>query len=310
MVMACRAESDREPLFWWTDRSGRVRVRRRREGADPWRVRQPLLQAAARAAVVGVAVLAGVAGASLPARAADDRLERIEASGTLRVCIWPDYYSITYRNPRTGDLEGIDIDMARAFAKDLGVAVSFVDSSFADLVRVMTTDACDIAMHGVGVREDRARFMDFSEPHLISGIYAVAPLEHPTIHDWGDIDRPGHVVAVQKGTYMEPEMRARLHEADLDVVDEFKEREQEVMSGRADVFMTDYPYGRRMADLTDWARLIEPPEPLAPTPYAYAVPKGEPTWLARVNAFVRAAKADGRLRAAAERNGLLPILSE
>ena len=25
--------------------------------------------------------------------------ERVKASGTLRVCIWPDYYGITWRNP-------------------------------------------------------------------------------------------------------------------------------------------------------------------------------------------------------------------
>ena len=253
---------------------------------------------------------AGVAGLSTPSHAADDnRLARIEASGTLRVCIWPDYYSITYRNPRTGDLEGIDIDMARALADDLEVDLAFVDSSFAELVAAMTEDRCDIAMHGVGVRADRAEHMAFSEPHLVSGIYAVTPLEHPTIKTWDDIDEPGIIAVVQKGTYMEPEMRAYLKQATLTVVDAFLAREQEVMSGRADVFMTDYPYGRRMADLTDWARLLAPPEPLAPTPYAYAVPKGEPAWLERVNAFVRAVKADGRLRAAAEHNGLLPILA-
>jgi ABC-type amino acid transport substrate-binding protein len=260
--------------------------------------------------VIALIALTLVASLSPTARAADDdRLARIEASGTLRVCIWPDYYSITFRNPRTGDLEGIDIDMARAFADDLGADLEVVDSSFAELVAAMTEDRCDIAMHGVGVRADRAEHMDFSEPHLVSGIYAVTSLEHPTVKTWDDIDQPGIIVVVQKGTYMEPVMRTYLKRASLTVVDAFLAREQEVMSGRADVFMTDYPYGRRMADLTDWARLLAPEEPLAPTPYAYAVPKGEPTWLERVNAFVRAVKADGRLRAAAERNGLLPILA-
>ncbi|SDH12815.1 substrate-binding periplasmic protein [Roseospirillum parvum] len=240
---------------------------------------------------------------------APDRLRAIEARGSVRVCIWPDYYSITYRNPRTGQLEGIDIDMARALADDLGVAVDFVDSSFAELVANLTGDLCDVAMHAVGVRADRARHMDFTAPHLVSGMYAVADRRHPTITDWADIDQPGHVVVVMKGTYMEPEMRGRLKQAELMVVDDFKAREQEVQSGRADVFMTDFPYGKRMADLTDWARLIAPPQPVAPTPYAYAVPKDEPAWLARVDAFVRQVKADGRLAAAGEKHGLTPILA-
>ena len=61
-------------------------------------------------------------------------LDRVKASKVLRVCIWPDYYSITYRNPKTQQLSGIDIDMANELGKDLGVAVRFVDSSFAKLI--------------------------------------------------------------------------------------------------------------------------------------------------------------------------------
>ncbi|WP_155801785.1 ABC transporter substrate-binding protein [Magnetospirillum molischianum] len=252
--------------------------------------------------------IVGAAGTS--ALAADNREATIRQHGVLRVCIWPDYYSITYRNPRTGTLEGIDIDMARALAADLGVTVAFIESSFARLIENLSDDACDIAMHAVGVRPDRATHVAFSQPTLISGIYAVTTRDHPTIHSWADIDHPGTVVVVQKGTYMEPEMRRRLVNAELRVVNAILEREREVQSGRADVFMTDYPYGRRMADLTDWALLLEPPVPVAPTAYAYALPKGEPEWLERVNRFVATVKTDGRLRAAAQRHHLLPILAE
>ncbi|KAA5607688.1 amino acid ABC transporter substrate-binding protein [Roseospira marina] len=255
-------------------------------------------------------LLAGTGGAAEQAEDRVDHLAAIQARGTVRVCIWPGYYSISYRNPRSGTLEGIDIDMAHALADDLGVTVAFVDGSFAELVAAMTSDLCDIAMHGVGVREDRAQSMAFSEPYLTSGIYAVVDRHTEGFDQWADIDAPGHVVVVQKGTYMEPEMRSRLKQAELMVVDQFREREEAVISGRADVFMTDYPYGRRMVDLTDWARLLKPSEPVAPTDYAYAVPLGDPAWLARINAFVRTVKADGRLRAAATRHGLLPILAD
>lgn len=236
--------------------------------------------------------------------AAAGHLDRIQASGEIRVCIWPEYYAITYRDPRTGTLSGIDIDLARALADDLGVHVAFVDSSFAKLAENMARDRCDIAMHAVGIRADRATHMDFSPPYLISGIYAVSARNNAGIGNWSDIDKPGHVVVVQRGTYMEPVMRQTLHQARLEVVDNFLERQRAVESGRADVFMTDYPYGQRMLALTNWARLLEPPQPLAPTPYAYAVPKGDAEWLARVTAFVQAIKADGRLRRFAADHGL------
>lgn len=240
---------------------------------------------------------------------AASRLDDIKAENEIRVCIWPGYFAISYRNPRTNKLEGVDIDMARALAGDLGVSLTFVDSSFAKLAENMTTDKCDISMHGVGIRDSRKAFMDFSEPHLSSGIYAVGMKSNDMIQSWDDIDQNGNIVVVQKGTYMEPVMRDYLKKADLSVVESFKAREQEVEAGRADVFMTDYPYGRRMSRLTDWALLLEPEETLAPTPYAYAVPKGDDEWLAYVNDFVARIKIDGRLRESAKKHGLLPIVA-
>lgn len=241
---------------------------------------------------------------------ADSRLQAVKAQGLVKVCIWPGYFSISYRNPRTNTLEGVDIEMARAFAEYLGVQLEFVESSFALLQENMTNNRCDIAMHGVGVRESRKQFMDFSQPHLRSGIYAVGMKSNSRIQQWQEIDQPENVVVVQKGTYMEPVMRDYLKHAELSVVDSFKAREQEVQSGRADVFMTDYPYGKRMTALTQWALLMAPEQPLAPTPYAYAVPKGDPEWLAEVNRFLDRVKQSGELRAAAERNGLGPIVAE
>jgi cyclohexadienyl dehydratase len=48
-------------------------------------------------------------------------------------------------------------------------------------------------------------------------------------------------------------------------------REQEVQAGRADVFMTDYPYSQRFLANADWARLVSsPPGVYHVTPYAYA----------------------------------------
>mgnify|MGYP000051735825 CR=1 FL=1 len=37
-------------------------------------------------------------------------LEQIAATKTLRVCVWPDYFGISYRDPKTRQLTGIDID--------------------------------------------------------------------------------------------------------------------------------------------------------------------------------------------------------
>lgn len=237
------------------------------------------------------------------------RLEAIRARGALRVCIWPDYFAISYRNPRNSEMEGIDIDMARALAQRLGVRLDLVDTSFAEFMDRLAEHRCDIAMFGVGVTAARAARVDFSTPYLISRVYGVASRDNRRLRSWVDIDQPGVVVAVAAGTVMEPLMRGTLRQAELLVVRPPQTREAELQSGRADVFMSDYPYTRRMVLMHDWVRIIDPPGPIGETVYAYAVAKGDPAWLAEVNAFLVAARADGTLARAAEAHRLTPIVA-
>ena len=236
------------------------------------------------------------------------RLGRILAAKQLRVCVWPDYYGISFRNPKTQTLSGIDIDMAEALASDLGVAVRFIDSSFARLIEDLTGDKCDVAMFAIGINPQRLEKLRFTRPHLASDIYAITTRSNRRIQSWNDIDQPGSLVVVAKGTLHEPVMRQKLNAAELLVVETPHAREQEVQSGRADAFMTDYPFSRRMLETTDWARLIAPDSTYHVTPYAYAMQRGDDTWHARMERFVAETKKDGRLLAAAKRHKLDPIV--
>ncbi|MDP1636299.1 MAG: ABC transporter substrate-binding protein [Gallionellaceae bacterium] len=236
-----------------------------------------------------------------------NRLERVLAGKAVRVCIWPDYYSITYRNPKTQQLSGIDIDMANELGKDLGVAVEFVDSSFAKLIDDVTGDRCDIAMFAIGITPLRSKSLRFTSPHLASDIYAITSKTNRRIKSWADIDKPGSVVAVAKGTLHEPVMKDKLKAAILLILDTPFAREQEVQSGRADVFMTDYPYSQRFLANADWARLVSPPGTYHITPYAYAMQPGDDVWHARIEHFVAEVKRDGRLMTSAKRHKLDPI---
>lgn len=247
-----------------------------------------------------------------PAAAANtsvSHLDRIREAKVVRVCIWPDYYGITYRNPKTQFLSGIDIDMAGELAKDLDVAVKFVDSSFAKLLDDLTHDRCDVAMFAVGITATRAEKLRFTRPYLASDIYAITTRSNRRIRDWEQIDVAGSVVAVAKGTLHESIMKEKLKAAQLLVLDTPFAREQEVQSGRADVFMTDYPYSQRFLVTNDWARLVAPPHSYHITPYAYAVKPGDDKWHARLERFVADIKNDGRLLASARRHKLEAILS-
>ena len=254
-----------------------------------------LFSAAAAALVLALSNAAAQAGPVL---------DKVKSSSLLRVCIWPDYYGITFRNPRTQQLVGIDIDLSAEFGRDHQWKVEHVESSFQKLIDDLKGDRCDVAMFAVGVLPARAEQLAFSRPYLQSDIYAVTTRGNRVVREWADIDKPGVQVAVQAGTFMEPVMAAALKQATMVVVKPPATRERELEAGRVDVFMTDYPYSRRLLDNADWAALISPPKPFHVLPYAYAVKQGDEAWLATVDEFVARIKRDGRLQAAAQRHGL------
>ncbi len=235
-------------------------------------------------------------------------LDRVKANGVVKVCIWPDYYGVTFRSPRDGELRGIDIDLSAAFARDLQVRLEYVESSFAKLIENLETSQCDIAMHAVGITPQREQALRFSQPYLRSDVHGVTTRTNTVVQRWTDIDKPGVNVAVQAGTFMEPVMAAALKHARLVVVRPPQTRETELQAGRVDVFMTDYPYSRRLLDNADWARLVSPTQSFHLVPYAYAVMPRDDEWLAVVNRFVADIKRDGRLQQAASRNGLAEIV--
>lgn len=227
--------------------------------------------------------------------------------GVLRVCHWPDYFAISFQNPKTNALEGLDIDLSRAFARDLDARLIYVKTSFSKFIDDLEADRCDVAMFGVGVTEHRVQRIDYAEPYLRSDIYAVIDKAHPVISRWADLDRDGARIAVLKGSFMEAAAKTHFRFASLVPVERFQERETLVRSGRSDAFLTDYPYGQRVIRLADWAALIPPDAPIAPTEYAHAVKKGNAEWLDALNAFIARVKSDGRLKESAAAHGLLEI---
>ena len=235
------------------------------------------------------------------------KLDKIKQNNQIKVCIWPEYYGISYLDQRTQKLVGIDSDLAKELAKDLDVKLKFIPSSFATLVKDVNSDKCDIAMFAIGNTESRRAKLRFTTPHLSSDIYAITTKANKKINSWEDIDKKGIVVAVAKGTYHEPVMKKKLKNAQLLVVNSFKAREQEVKASRADVFMTDYPFGKRMIAKTNWAKLIIPSKTYHKTPYAWVMNYGDDKFYNRVEKFIKKKKKDGRLLELAKKNGLEPI---
>jgi ABC-type amino acid transport substrate-binding protein len=264
------------------------------------------LFAAALALTFAVAGLAFVGSAS--AQQLQSRLFEVTKNKKLRVCQYPLYYSISFRNPKSGEIEGIDADLAKELAKELDAQLEIVESGFATFIADLQANKCEIGMFGVGATLKRAQAVEFSKPYLITNIYAVIR-KGGKIKTWDDIDQKGIKAAVSLGSYIEVFMKSYLKNAEVVSVAPPNTREAELVAQRVDVIMTDFPTAVKVTDEFDWAAYLLPKEKLAVTPYAYVVPPGDQIWLNYINLFVDTIKLDGRLMQYAKKHKLDPIVA-
>src|SRR3954451_22029378 len=216
---------------------------------------------------------------AVPAEAQpQSRLYEVTKSKKLRVCQFPLYYSISFRNPTTGQIEGIDADLAKELAKELDAQLEIVESGFGTFIADLQANKCEIGMFGVGATLKRAQAVEFSRPYLLTNIYAVTRKDSK-VKKWEDVDQKGIKAAVSLGSYIEPFMKSYLKNAEVVSVAPPNTREAELVARRADVIMTDYPVAVKAMDEFDWAAIVLPDEKLAITPYAYVVPQGDQIWL-------------------------------
>jgi cyclohexadienyl dehydratase len=242
------------------------------------------------------------------AQTVQSHLIEVTKSKKLRVCQYPQYYSISFRNPKTGQIEGIDADLAKELAKDLGAELEIVESSFGTFIADLQANKCDIGMFALGASLKRGQAVEFSKPYLITNVYGVTRKGSP-IKSWADVDKKGVRAAVSLGSFIEPFMKSYLKNAELISVAPPNTREAELVAGRVDIIMTDYPTAIKVTDEFDWAQTIVPDEKLAVTPYAYAVAQGDQIWLNYINLFIDTIKLDGRLNTYANKNKLGPIVA-
>ena len=261
--------------------------------------------------IASVALLTAVSTACLcvgaEAQQSQSRLFEVTKTHKLRVCTYPGYYAISFRNPQTQQLEGIDIDLANALAKGLGADIQFVETNFGTFIADVQTNKCDVAMFGIGITLKRAQAVEFTHAYLQTGIYAVVR-KGGRIKNWGDIDQDSVTVAVTLGSYIEPFMQSYLKHAKLISIAPPATREQELVSRHVDAAIVDYPTAQKVESDFDWGQTIEPPTKLLATPFGYAVAPGDQIWLNYLNLFVDTIKRDGELKAAADKNHLGPMV--
>ena len=106
-----------------------------------------------------------------PAKA--DNVQKIVDKGVLKVGVKNDVPNFGYKNPQTGELEGFEIDLARAIAKDIlgdESKVEFTPVTAQTRGPLLDTGELDMVIATFTITEERKKSYNFSDPYYTDGV--------------------------------------------------------------------------------------------------------------------------------------------
>jgi cystine transport system substrate-binding protein len=102
------------------------------------------------------------------AASAQDLLDGVKARGTLRVAVEGTYPPFNFKDKKTGELTGFDIEFARALAGKLGVKAEFVATEWVGILAGLQVGKYDAIISEVTMTPKREAEFDFSRPYTYS----------------------------------------------------------------------------------------------------------------------------------------------
>jgi len=190
-----------------------------------------------------------------------------------------------------GHPTGVSADLARDLGKYLGREVEIQNVPFDGLIPSLQTHKIDLIISSMTATAERAKSIAFSEPYLRTGLCLLVQKNSP-MQAIQDLDQPGKVVAVKKGTTGHIFATDKIKNAKLLVFEKEAACVLEVVQGKADAFIYDqistYENWRRNPDST--RALLKP---FQEESWAIGLRQGDADLRRQVNQFLKDYKSRG-----------------
>lgn len=102
-------------------------------------------------------------------------LSEVKSRGRIVIGIQSDNPPWGTVDANTGEAGGLDGELGRLFAKELGVKAEFVGLEVANRIPALTSGRVDVLFATMGMVPDRARLVQYSKPYVANAILLVAP---------------------------------------------------------------------------------------------------------------------------------------
>ncbi|MBN9046333.1 MAG: transporter substrate-binding domain-containing protein [Rhizobiales bacterium] len=160
-------------------------------------------------------------------------LDQIRASGVLKVPVMTGEEPGYIKDPATGKWSGFYIDFLSDIAKEMGVKLQPVETTWGNLAADFQSNKIDVAI-GVNPNPKRGLVIDYLWEPIFTDAWAVLTPVGKPVKNWSDLNDPSKRVVVQKGSTMQVVAEALLPKAKITPVEDRGLALMELQSGRTD----------------------------------------------------------------------------
>jgi glutamate transport system substrate-binding protein len=226
----------------------------------------------------------------------DTPLGRIQEEGQITIGVKFDVPPFGFRNPRSGDVEGFDVDMGKHIADALGVEPDFIEAISDNRIPFLQRNRADLILSTMTITGERDQEIDFSEPYYVARGRILVPQDSEIR---GIDDLAGNSVCTALGSTYEETLSEDAPQADLRLVDSYSECLELLQNGAVDAISTDDVILTGMIIQDETLQLVG--DELTTEPYGVGIKDGNRQVKQFVDGVLEDVKGDGRWARAYEK---------
>lgn len=166
----------------------------------------------------------------------DSSLSAIKAKGKIIIGTYPEITPMTFHDS-LGNLSGVDIDIAKKIASQIGVSSEFREMTFPEMFKAVQDGSVDILVSSITITPEREQVMLFSIPYFDGGQVIILNKENKDIKLIEDLDNKK--VGVLKETTGEKAARNILKKSQIITSSDIVELSQLLKTGKLDAVIED-----------------------------------------------------------------------
>ena len=223
--------------------------------------------------------------------AAGTTMAKLQEAGEITIGVKFDVAPFGFKNVQTGEVEGFDIDVAKAIAAELGAKPKFIEALSDNRIPFLKDGTADLILSTMTINAERDEEIDFSEPYFIARGRILVKKSDNSIK--GVKDLAGKKVCTALGSTYEDTLKKQAPKAKTTLVDGYSECLEPIQNGSVDAVSTDDVILTGMIIQDDSLKLVEG-EALTTEPYGAGIKEGDTAFQEFVNESIQKFKDDGR----------------